>query len=152
LEVFIHSQERDLEVVEVGPDSTIREIMEERSVVEEIQVWLEDQDEPIDIELTIEQLKIESGAHLHHSRCKEVAVEVVFNGQDNHRAFAPSTRVEKVFKWASDAFKIPQDQRANHMLRVAGTNEEPNPDAHIGELAHDCSINFILAPRHRHQG
>jgi hypothetical protein len=117
-------------------------------------VRLEETEEVLDVTLTIAEAEIPPRAHVHVSRCHKVEVTVHFNGTKEH-TFPPSTRVERVFDWATGkhGFNLTPTDRTEHVLEICGTTVQPDDGDHIGSFAREhCEVCFNLVPKHRFEG
>lgn len=90
--------------------------------------------------------------HLH--RCKQVMVGVRFTGRTEQHPFRPATTIGRIRQWAGRRFGMKAGDIAEHVLQIAGSNEQPNMDIHVGTLVQhpNCSIVFDLVPAHRING
>jgi len=120
----------------------------------ETAVFLEDQDEPLAEAATLESLAGKHGVRLHVHRCRRVAVKVTYSGRTVDRVFGPGATVGAVKHWAAKELGIPKEDAAELILQIAGTQEQPDVDTHIGALAAcpACTIAFDLVPNPRIQG
>lgn len=120
----------------------------------EAAVFLEDQDEPLADAATVESLAGKHGVRLHVHRCHRVGVKVTYSGRTVERVFGPGRTIGTVKKWAAKELGIPKEDAAELILQIAGTQEQPDVDVHIGTLAAcpACAIAFDLVPNPRIQG
>lgn len=102
----------------------------------------------------VKDLGKERGVHIHLHRCENLLVDVHFGADDVQHKFSPATTVGRVRAWAGDKLKMQPGDIAEHVLQIAGTNEQPDVDVHIGTLTKypKCSIAFDLVPAHRING
>ena len=101
----------DVEVIIVPQGSTGREVIVEVAKktgieVEEAILFIEDRDEPLDLDLVIREDAAQKVHHVHRSRRIETLVH--YQNGSKERAFSPSTRVQVVLDWAvgPEGFKI----------------------------------------------
>src|SRR5574340_168767 len=87
--------------------------------------------------------------HLH--RCKRIEASIRFGAEEVHHKFPPATTVGRIRQWAGHIFDMQPSDIAEHVLQIAGTNEQPDVDIHIGTLTKypKCSVAFDLVPAHR---
>jgi hypothetical protein len=122
---------------------------------EDLEVTIENMDEELPKDATLEKLKINDGEHLHFSRCKKVAVSISYNGATFQHNFAPATTIGKVLKKALKHFDI--DETAGSALSLFLTSEcdEAIPgNEHIGSLTGypTCGIKLFLSKKKNIQG
>ena len=120
----------------------------------ETAVFLEDQDEPLSDVATLGSVAGKHSARLHLHRCRRVAVKVTYSGRTVDRVFGPGATVGAVKRWAAKEFGIPKEDAAELILQIAGTQEQPDVDVHIGTLVAcpACALAFDLVPNPRIQG
>lgn len=109
---------------------------------------------PVDISLTIEVLEVERRRHVHCHTCRHVATEVMFNGVTKRHRFSPSTTVATATQWARKKFRLDQAAGAEYVLEICGTDDQPRPDKHLGELVKEgtCNLCFTLVKEINPQG
>ena len=93
-----------------------------------------DEHDPVDANLTLERLALHRHRHVHCHRCRRVGVDVNFGGRTRRRKFSPATTVSVVTRWARKALRLDDAAAAEYVLRLCGTNDQPRPDKHLGEL------------------
>ncbi|HEY1929862.1 MAG TPA: hypothetical protein VGG92_20520 [Caulobacteraceae bacterium] len=147
---------REIEVAEAALAETLAALKgrlgERHGYTAEVLVFVEDEDEPLSDEITIEVI-VERGGKLHFHHCREVEVTVGFAGKRHSRTFAPSATVARVKTWAAEAFNMTAHDAGEHVLQIAGTHDRPSPAAHIGALAGKvCKIAFDLVADERING
>ena len=120
----------------------------------ETAVFLEDGDEPLNDAASLGSLAGKNGVRLHVHRCRHVVLKVTYSGRTVDHVFGPGTTVGAVKRWAAAKLGIPKEDAAELILQIAGTQEQPDVDVHIGTLAAcpSCSIAFDLVPTPRIQG
>lgn len=120
----------------------------------EAAVFLEDQDEPLADTATVASLAGKHGVRMHVHRCRRVAVKVTYSGRVVEHVFGPGRTVGSVKSWAAKELGIPKEDAAELILQIAGTQEQPDVDVHIGTLAAcpACALAFDLVPNPRIQG
>src|SRR4051812_3848525 len=100
---------------------------------EDILIFIEDEDEPVDEKKHLHHCGGPSGVKVHAHRCKHVEVKVTFNGETVDHKFPPSATVARVKKWAAEKkFGMTPDEAGEHVLQLSGTDMRPSPGAHIG--------------------
>jgi hypothetical protein len=120
----------------------------------EAAVFMEDTDEPVVDGATVESLAGKHGVRLHVHRCLRVGVKVAYSGRMIERVFGPGRTVGSVKNWAAKELGIPKEDAAELILQIAGTQEQPDVDVHIGTLVvcPACALVFDLVPNPRIQG
>lgn len=102
----------------------------------------------------VKDLVKEHGVRVHLHRCKRIEVSVRFGADEVLHRFRPATTIGRVRQWAGHSLSMQPSDIAEHVLQIAGTNEQPDVDVHIGTLANcpKCSVAFDLVPAHRING
>ncbi len=151
MKLYLHTQGTDhVDVLTVSPDGRVEELLDGAEAV-----WAEDADDPLSPTVTLTAAGLQDRGHVHRGRNRRITAAVRSNGESREHKFAPSARVERVFKWATGdkAFNLPSDQRATHTLYLGGTQVEADRDAHLGSLDTDHrAMSFDLAPKERYAG
>lgn len=117
-------------------------------------LFLEDAEEPAELTTVLRDIAGPKGLKVHLHRCRRVEVSVTFNGTKD-RAFAPSTTIARVKRWATEkAFPMSPDEAGEHVLQISGTADRPSPGTHLGTLATcpGCHVRFDLVPNERVNG
>ena len=161
INVFLQGEGiKDVLRVEVDPLSTaldVKRVCASQVGVRidgETSVFLEDLDEPLTDDVTIGSIADKHVARLHLHRCHRVAVKVKYSGRNVERVFGPGATIGAVKRWAAKELGIPKQDAAELILQIAGTQEQPDVDIHIGTLTTcpTCAIAFDLVPNPRIQG
>jgi hypothetical protein len=120
----------------------------------EMAMFLEDHEESLDDAATLESLVGKHGVRLHVHRCRRIEVKVTYSGRTVEHGFGPGATVGTVKRWAAKELGIPKEDAAELILQIAGTQEQPDADVHIGTLAAcpACAVAFDLVPSTRIQG
>ena len=113
----------------------------------------EDDHEPANLDLTLEQLGFKKHTHVHTRAPKRIAVTVYFNGQKSHR-FSPATTVATVTAWAKLKFHVDLASSGDLVLAIKPGGAQPRPDQHLGELLQPAarSLEFDLVREVTPQG
>ena len=118
-------------------------------------IWIEETDEEVDLDITLEVAGIHHRHHVHRGRCRQVEVIVRFNG-DHERSFGPSRTIKTVEKWAfgPEVANFSKEQAAKHVLAVPGADHFLDRGVHIGSLTApgQCAVTLDLLPRSRFEG
>ncbi len=156
MQVYVHTAgKEDPELVEVPPTALVRELVVVDANGEEL-VWLEEVDQPLDVQLTLEAAGIRHRGHVHRGRCRKVTVSVRFNADSKAHAFSPANTVDRVLRWATGehGFDLPPAEAAKHTLAVPGADHPLDPRVHIGSLVTpgSCDVKVDLLPKVRFEG
>ena len=165
IEVFLQGEGLpEIALVRVPADGTVRTIVEagqahglrvsggkDRPVV-----LIEESDEPLDLDTTLEAAGIGHRSRVHVHRCRKIAVTVNFNVHQATDMFPPSTTVGRVKKWADDKkqFNLQGVDATDHLLQLCNSTVRPDEDVHIGTLVQStsCAVCFDLVPKQRVEG
>lgn len=155
MEVFVHSMGAEHpDVIEVDATVLVRELLVPDQPDERI--WIEDIDEEIDLDITLDAAGIGHHHHVHRGHCRRVAVVVRFNGVTYERSFGPGATIKIVEKWAfgPDAANLSPEQAAKHVLAVPGADHSLEDGVHVGSLVTpgSCEVTLDLLPRARFEG
>lgn len=117
-------------------------------------ISLEDEGNDLPQAMSLKQAGVRDRSRVHVHRCHKVKVTVNFNGETKSDDLPPSTRVEKLKKWAVKEFDIDKVEATEHALQLCGTADRPDEDTHIGTLTPNgtCSVCFDLVPKVRVEG
>ena len=148
-----------IEHLEADSDNTFNQvkklITEKHGLENDVFLFLEDSDEPIDDSLIIQSQAGKAGIKAHIHQCKHIEVSVTFAGETVHRQFSPGTTIARVKRWAAEKkFKMAQEDAGEHVLQITGSNDRPTPGTHLGSLAifPACSLAFDLVADQRING
>ena len=167
LELYLHGAGHP-QVISARLNETLREVLERLNALpEEGQfVFIGESDEaihnpeaesdlhePINIELTLEQLELHKHMHVHTHAIHRVEVEVYYNGHKKRR-FSPATTIETVTAWAKKKFNIDPSAGADLVLSLRPNNTQPRQDEHLGDLLvpGSCELVFDLVREITPQG
>lgn len=155
MEVFVHSSGNEQpEVVEIEEVALIRTLIVESEP--DSGIWLEEIDEEIDLDITIEVAGIRHHHHVHRGHCRRVKVTVRFNGVSHEHEYGPATTIKTVRTWACGphAFKLSPVEAAKHVLAIPGADHFLDDGVHIGSVTTEgtCVVTLDLLPRSRFEG
>lgn len=161
--VYIQSEHfPDIKLVEVDDEATVEQLrcasvaLQPASVdPADVSLSFEDDDDDAAARAThVKQLKKEHGIRVHLHRCKHIDVQVRFGNEVVRHQFRPAATVGRVRLWAGHKLGMSLGDIAEHVLQIAGTNDQPDVDTHIGTLTKcpQCSVTFDLVPAHRING
>jgi len=157
---------REIRVLELPSSATVRDLVKaaadqgladaEGEAAEAPAVFTEDAEEPLAPGATLEAAGLRHGASVHISRCKKVRVTVHFNGKERSESFGPGAPIHRIKRWAvgKKGFNLSDQDAADHVLQITGTQDRPDDDVHIGTLVQGrrCAVEFDLVPRKRVEG
>jgi hypothetical protein len=156
MRIYVHQETKhEAEAVDTSGAVTIAEAL---GIIgnEEVVVLLEDQDEALDVTLTLEGGGVSDRAHVFCGPRSRIEVVVSFNGERKEHEFAASARVDRVFRWATGehGFHLSKADSAEHTLALAGSDVIPAGDVHLGSLDEKTPghVAFSLIPKHRYEG
>jgi hypothetical protein len=155
--IYIHRPgTNDIDVLEDAPtDVPLVQVLVD--VVEGDFVFIDDNGEPIDLQITLIEI-VEVGTrhhhHVHHHPCRSISVSVNYNGRVEDVGATPNATVEAVLTSAISAFGIDPVTGADLVLRVPGSDSDLPGSRHIGSLVPrgTCTATLYLVPGHREQG
>lgn len=158
IEVYVHTEGTpDLQLQPVNRNGHVRDLLTtDDPAVSDESIWLAEQDEPLDVEISLVDAGITERCHVHRGCCTSVKARVHYNGTAYDRSFSPATPVAQVYRWAAgeDGFKLPSEEIPRHALLVRGTSEFIDTEVHIGSLSTSprCDVDFNLVPKKRFEG
>jgi hypothetical protein len=154
MELFLHSQSEEIDVVEADGDVLVAAFLEQCDENGEAELWLVDADTPLAHDRTLADAGVTHHSHVHLSRAKKVDTFVTFNGETKDREFGPNSTFQKVFDWATSKheFDLTPEQKTKHTLEIAGTEIEPELTQPIERYATDDVLRLNLVPKDRHAG
>lgn len=147
-----------IEVIEVSPDTTVgalRELLvQKHGWTSEVVLFAEDVDDELDAVIILSDVAGDTGAKVHAHRCRNVGVQVTFNGVTRPYDYKPSATIARIKHRAAMDFGLSEEAAAEHVLQIKGTTDQPTPGTHVGALVRhpQCSIAFDLIPKMRVQG
>lgn len=174
-EIFVHGQGANPVVVAASSSEILRDVLVRAGMVpagetSAIFVFVGESDEalreagdveggvdqhaPVDANQTLDALGIRAHHHVHHHRCRHIAVDVNFGSNTKHRRFSPATTIAVVTAWARKKFKLDPAAAHEYRLQICQTTSTPRDDVHLGELvgAPKCAICFDLVKEVTPQG
>lgn len=163
IKVFLQGEGlKDVVIVEVSKDGFVKDLISaaiEKGVPEGDgeqvpAVYLEDSEDSLSSELSLEEAGIGPRQHVHMHRSPKIEVTVTFNGLQKSQEFPPSTTVGKVKKWAAKEFGMSKEDAVEHVLKISGSTDKPDEHTHIGALVPfpESQLLFDLVPKIRVEG
>ena len=150
----------DIQVINLPQSSALALILAEaaklRGAIDgdgEFLIFVQDEDTPLKPDRPLPSTKPGVPLCLHVHRCLKVKVEVTFNGKTKEVVLAPSRTVGATKTLAAiKLFGMDRHDAGEHVLQIAGTDNRPDADIHIGSLAKHCTVAFDLVPLVRVEG
>lgn len=149
----------EVEHIEIGPEQTFEAVkvllIRKHGLDENVIIFLEDSDEPLDEHRIVREHVTGAGVKLHLHRCRHIEVAVTFNAETVQRRFGPGATIARVKRWAAeDAFKMSKEEASEHALQISGTHNRPAPGTHLGALTSRpaCRVAFDLVADQRVNG
>ena len=149
--VKVHPKDIVADIIKVGYEHGLR-IPEDSEVF----IFVENTDEPLELDVKIDEAGLSPRSRVHIHRCKEVEVTVNYRRDQKKDSFPPSATVDWVKEWAvgKDQYDMSSVDAAEHVLKVCNSGDQPDEDVHIGTLAKfpDGTLCFDLVPKQRVEG
>lgn len=163
IELFLQGQGiREITLVRVPRGGTVRDVLTAAAAHglgvdgDAPLVLLEDAEEPLAPDATLEHAGVTNRSRVHVHRCRRVGVTVNFNADQKCEGFPPSATVGRVRRWAvgKHGFDLNGVDATEHLLQLCGSSDRPDEDAHIGTLvtAPACGLCFDLVVKQRVEG
>jgi hypothetical protein len=114
-------------------------------------VFLEDSDEPLGVEETLEYHKVKHHGHIHIHKCRKVNVIVAYDGKKIERHFSPPSRIVKVLEWCVEEFRVPDHEKQEMLLRLSPESDPLGKETRIGSLVTSEKCEVILQLFHEHE-
>jgi EAL domain-containing protein (putative c-di-GMP-specific phosphodiesterase class I) len=154
MEILVHSPGSESpEVVELEGTALVRELLVAGD--DDGRVWVQEVDEEVDLDITLEAAGIRHHHHIHRGRCRRVELVVRWNGDHKHE-YGPATTIKTVEKWAfgPEVAAFSPEQAAKHVLAVPGADHFLDVGVHVGSLVTpgSCKVVLDLLPRSRFEG
>ena len=154
MELFTHTAGNESpEIIEIESVALVRELVVQGDA--DGHIWIEEAEEEIDLDITLEAAGIRHHHHVHRGHCRRIEVLVRFNGDHEH-AYSPATTIKTVAKWAfgPEVADLSPEQAAKHVLAVPGADHFLEDGIHVGslEIPGSCKVVLDLLPRSRFEG
>ena len=148
MQVFVHGPGREEpEVIEVEGTVIVRELLAGHDGE---QIWIEEVDVPMELDVTLAVAGIGHGHHVHRGPCREVEVRLsAGEGREAAHRFAPSAKVGRAVTWGAEHLGLGPAADVEAVDRRTGRVVDPG--THIGWLAEagTCSAELDLRPVRR---
>jgi hypothetical protein len=155
MELFVHRRGVDVELHRVDAETTVADFATQLEMSDS-EVWLEDREEPLPAQSTLNAAGVGERAIVHVGKCKKVNVSVRFESPtkdyDVHSS-APLRRVYDLATSKDHGFDFSEHDKGEYTLQVRGTTEQPELSRHVGVFAEEgCQAAFDLVLQKRFQG
>lgn len=157
MRIYLHGPHAEPTLLE-GVDETAR-FRDICNVDEETFVFLDDDDEPVEVDQVIVETLAEKGRrpdhhHVHRHPCRQITVEVHYGGDTRPVHATPNQTVGKVLTLALRLYGIDAASGADLVLRRPGSSDDLPQSEHIGDLdpSPTCKLDLNLLPAHREAG
>lgn len=156
MELFAHTAGDEDPVILESVETTalVRTLLAEDAA--DGHVFIEEIDEELDLDISLEEAGIRHHHHVHRGRCRSVDVVARFNGENFEHHFGPARTIKSVAKWAfgPNAANLSKEQAAKHVLAVPGADHFLEDGVHVGSLVKpaSCSLMLDALPRSRFEG
>lgn len=156
LQVYFYGQgAKEPKIIDVPEEGTVKELLDvlvSNGVAKEgSHVFLNDEEDHLLFELTLEKAGIKHKSHVHCHKCRRIKVEVSYNGKPFTEEVSPSAKAKRIIANAAKFFSIPEKDAAGLVLRLADNVELQDSDS-IALFAVDCSISLFLVHPVRVEG
>src|ERR1700683_373865 len=104
IEIYVHTTNGiEPKLIRTSEDATVKQLIEtiveagelKTGQDEDIRLFLEDSDEPVELHRKLSECEIRHRHHVHCHRCHRVKVSVFYNGE-KHESFPPSATVTRI--------------------------------------------------------
>ena len=175
IKLFVHiNNSQNLKIAEINDDQKIGHLVKDfapesahhQDFMEDVEVYLEDQDEDFDKGISVNEAGIKNGDHIFVGRCKKISVNIIYAGKTFTTSVGPATSMKKLKKLSLDFFaidavsgadlllwfnQVPLDQRqlvgsltdypSSGVNLVLATKNDVN-----GDLSHDLFLEHLNSP------
>jgi len=156
VKLFIHmNNSQKYKTAEIDADLKVGQLVKEfapsqaenKDFLEDVEIYLEDQDDDLDKGISISDANIKNGDHIFVGRCKKVSVNILYAGKSFSTSVSPATSIKKLRKLALKHFEIDDISGADLLLWI---NKEPLDNRQlIGSLTDypSCGVSLVLATK-----
>ena len=155
IQIYVHGENsREAKLIEVLENASIKDLINDfqkeftnTSNSEEIEIFLEDDESPVDKHHSVSENGIKKRGHIHCHRCKKIAVTVFYNGEDKSFHFPPSATTKSIMNKVVKAFNIKESDAGDYLLKLEDKTIL-QPSDHIGSFVTfpHCQIKLFLTP------
>jgi len=118
------------------------------------QVWVEDTDDPLPLDLPLEAAGVQSRSRVQVHTCPHIRVTVNFQSDAKEHPFSPATTIRTIKQWADKTYKLSERDASEYQLQLCGSTDRPTGETQIGTLVQlgQCQICFDLVSTGRVEG
>lgn len=147
--------ESNARVVPIHAEATAKEVLEvvikEAGRTDLIEIFVEDEDEPISTEMLLAEL-LAANKLLHAASQGQIKVTVEYGQKDVTREFRPSATMDKIIRWAIKPNELNVQAPVEDLQLKHGNDVLPG-DLHLGQVTHgEKKIKFSLVFKVKPQG
>jgi hypothetical protein len=150
LRIRVHRPSHTIETIQItDDDARIQDIIAVRDDL----IFLDDDDEPIDVKLTLAQAISGRGRHhehhdIHQHPCRWITAHISYGDATETLQAAPSSRVESVRRRALDKFGLTTEIATTLVLRVSDTGTYLRHGDYLSDLIgrEPCRLDLNLIP------
>jgi hypothetical protein len=160
-QIYVHGENaRDPQLVEISENANVNDIIDlyrqqfnQTTDSDQIELYLEDEDEPKSKKDQADKANIKKRSHVHCHRCKKIKVTVFYNGDDKSFEFPPSATTKKIMKKVVKEFGISESDSGDYLLKL-DDKTILQPSDHIGSFSSYplCQVKLFLTPTKPVQG
>ncbi len=156
MKVFVHvNNSLHFKTAEVNGDHKVGHLVKDfapesahhQDFLEDVEIYLENQDDDFDKGITFDEAGIKHGDHVFVGRCKKISVNINYAGKTFATSVGPATSMKKLKKLSLDFFGIDEVSGADLLLQL---NQVPlDPRQLVGSLTDypSCGVNLTLASK-----
>ena len=157
MEIYVHTAGyEDPKLIEIEGTKLVRELLVVADGKGAELIMIEEVDEPVGLDLTIEEAGIHHRHHVHRGRCRRVTVRGRYGGRDISHEFRPVAIIRLVFDWVTgpEGFNLTPVEKAKHVLAQPGADHFLDWEVRVGSLVttDTCEVVLDLAPKSRFEG
>jgi hypothetical protein len=156
VKLFVHiNNTQKYSTAEIDDDQKVGHLVKEfapklshnEDFLEDVEVYLEDNDEDFDKGISIREAGIKHGDHIFVGRCKKVSVNINYAGKIFTISVGPSTSIKKLKKLSLNHFNI--DEVSGAELLLWFNNDPLDMRQLVGSLTDypSCGVNLVLATK-----
>ena len=156
MKVFVHiNNSLQFRTAEVNADHKIGHLVKEfvpemshnQDFLEDVEVYLENQDDDFDKGISVQEAGIKHGDHIFVGRCKKISVTIIYAGKTFATSVGPATTTKKLKKLAIEFFEIDEVGGAELMLWFK--KEVLDLRQLVGSLTDypSCGVSLVLASK-----
>lgn len=118
------------------------------------QVWVEDKDDPLPLNLLLETAGIQPRSRVQVHTCPRIHVTVNFQSRAEEHPFSPAATIRTIKQWADKKFDLNEVDASEYALQLCGSSDRPSDDTQVGALARpgQCQVCFDLVAKQRVEG